>query len=202
MELIISLGGILCIYLGYRIFIIGTNQPFKIFSDLKGWKFKTAIVSPAIFLAVLGSLILCSPVITNIISIFQNERFINSYATKLILDELRKKNKEILSYRLDGKKMTTEYTNRSEPEKPHFVPRTFKESDRVIVTCNVLRLRKKPGTHYQIIGSLKKGDVVFIKEARGLWLRVSTVNYADGWVHGHYVKRSEPPGTNEQPKSL
>ena len=48
MELFISLGGILCIYLGYRIFIIGTNQPFQVFADLTGWKLMAAIISPAI----------------------------------------------------------------------------------------------------------------------------------------------------------
>jgi len=67
MELFISLGGILCIYLGYRIFIIGTNQPFQVFADLTGWKLMAAIISPAIFLSILGSLIICSLVITNII---------------------------------------------------------------------------------------------------------------------------------------
>ena len=89
--LFISLGGILCIYLGYRLLTIGANQPFDIFSDLKGWRFRTANLAPGVFFAVLGSVVLCSPVITSAISILQKETFINKYATKLILDELVEK---------------------------------------------------------------------------------------------------------------
>jgi uncharacterized protein YgiM (DUF1202 family) len=201
MELFISLGGILCIYLGYRIFIIGTNQPFQVFADLTGWKLMAAIISPAIFLSILGSLIICSPVITNIISIFQNQKFINSYATKLILEELQKKNKIISSQRFNDKEKTAEHTNKGYPEKLNFVSRTLEEPERAIVTCNVLRIRKHPGTHYQVIGSLRKGHIIIVKEKRGLWLRVSTGDYADGWVHSHYVKRPESLRTKNQPKT-
>ncbi len=100
--LFIALGGMLCIYLGYRLFTIGANQPFDIFSDLKGWRFKIANVAPGIFFAVLGSIVLCSPVITSAIAIFQKETFINKYATKLILDELVEKNKKMRSYQLEN----------------------------------------------------------------------------------------------------
>ena len=99
--LFISLGGILCIYLGYRLMVIGTNRPFKLFSDLKGWRFRVANLVPGVFFAILGSVVLCSSVITNAISILQKEAFINTYATKLILDELRKKNEEILGSKLE-----------------------------------------------------------------------------------------------------
>ncbi len=201
MEFYISIGGILCIYLGYRIFIIGTNQPFKVFSDLKGWKYKTAVISPAILLVTMGSLILCSPVITNIISIYQNEKFINSYATKLILEELRKKNKVILGCRINDEAKTTKYSNQTYPEKVDFLPRTLKEPDRAIVTSNVLRIRKNPGTQQQIIGSLRKGHIIIVKEKRGLWLRVSSDIHADGWVHGHYVKRLDKPGKKDPSSS-
>jgi hypothetical protein len=93
--LLISLGGILCIYLGYRLFTIGANQPFDIFSDLKGWRFRIANWAPGVFFTVLGSVVLCSPVITSAMSILQKETFINTYATKMILDELVEKNQKI-----------------------------------------------------------------------------------------------------------
>ena len=108
----ISLVGILFIYLGYRLLIKGENQAFTIFSNLKGWKFKAANIAPGILSAIIGSLVLCSPVITNIISILQQERFINTYATKLILDESRKKNDIILNYRLNNKTYSTNSTNK------------------------------------------------------------------------------------------
>jgi hypothetical protein len=197
MEIYISIGGILCIYLGYRIFIIGTNQPFKVFSDLQGWKFKAAVISPAIFLVIMGSLILCSPVIINIISIFQSEKFINSYATKLILEELREKNEVILGCRINDEAKPTKYSNQTYAEKADFSPRTLEEPERAIVTSSVLRVRKNPGTQQQIIGSLRKGNIITIKEKRGLWLRVSSDIHADGWVHGHYVKRLDKPGKKD-----
>ena len=110
--IMISLGGILFIYLGYRLLIKGANQAFTIFSNLKGWKFKAANIAPGILSAIIGSLVLCSPVLTNIISILQQERFINTYATKLILDESRKKNDIILNYRLNNKTYSTNSTNK------------------------------------------------------------------------------------------
>ena len=84
--LFIALGGTVCIYLGYRLLTIGANQPFDIFSDLKGWRLRIANLAPGLFFAVLGSIVLCSPVIVSAISILQKETFINKYATKLILD--------------------------------------------------------------------------------------------------------------------
>ena len=44
--------------------------------------------------------------------ILQQERFINTYATKLILDESRKKNDIILNYRLNNKTYSTNSTNK------------------------------------------------------------------------------------------
>ena len=103
-TILISLSGIFCLYLGYRIFIMGSDRHFKLFADMKGWKFKIANIAPGIFFAILGSIILCSPVITNVISILQKQSFINTYATKLILDELRKRNEIILSNKLNKKR--------------------------------------------------------------------------------------------------
>jgi uncharacterized protein YgiM (DUF1202 family) len=191
----ISLGGILCIYLGYRLFMIATNRPFKIFADLQGWKFKTANIAPGIFLAILGSVILCSPVITNAISILQKKTFINAYATKLILDELNRKNEEILSYKLENHVSLKESASKISPTTGHYSSTKLRKSNKAVVTPDLLRLRKEPGTHYQIIGFLRKGDVVTVKGTRGLWLRVSTGESSDGWIHGHYVRRLQGSGT-------
>lgn len=197
----ISLGGILCIYLGYRLLIIGTNQPFKIFSDLKGWKFKAANITPGIFFAILGAVVLCSPVVTNIIAVLQTETFINTYATKLILDELRQKNEVILDYRLEKNMALMESGSKVSANAGNFFPTKLEESNKAVVISNVLRLRKEPGTHYQIIGSLRKGDIIRVKETRGLWLRVATDEFADGFVHGRYVKRFKGSRTTDSAES-
>ena len=193
--LFISLGGILCIYLGYRLLTIGANQPFDIFSDLKGWRFKTANLAPGVFFAVLGSVVLCSPVITSAISILQKETFINKYATKLILDELVEKNKKIRSYQLENDVSLKEARSKFSPAPADSLPTKLKESNKAVVTSQRLRLRKKPGINHQIVGVLHKGDVITVKETRGVWLRISTNEITDGWVHGNYVRRQEDTET-------
>ena len=189
--LFISLGGILCIYLGYRLLTIGANQPFDIFSDLKGWRFRTANLAPGVFFAVLGSVVLCSPVITSAISILQKETFINKYATKLILDELVEKNKKIRSYQLENDVSLKEARSKISLAPDDSSPTKLKESNKAVVTSQRLRLRKKPGINHQIVGVLHKGDVITVKETRGVWLRISTNEITDGWVHGNYVRRQQ-----------
>ena len=189
--LFISLGGILCIYLGYRLLTIGANQPFDIFSDLKGWRFRTANLAPGVFFAVLGSVVLCSPVITSALSILQKETFINKYATKLILDELVEKNKKMRSYQLENDVSLKEVRSKLSTAPVDSSPTKLKESNKAVVTSQRLRLRKKPGINHQIVGVLYKGDVITVKETRGVWLRISTNEITDGWVHGNYVRRQE-----------
>ena len=189
--IIVSLGGILSIYLGYRVLTASLSQPFKIFSDLKGWKLKAANISPGIFLIITGSLVLSSPVLTNIVSILQKERFINTYATKLILEELRKKNDLILDYHLQSKTYSTNPTNKNLSVTSDSASGISEESTKAIVACNLLHVRIKPGVQHQIVSSLRKGDIITVKEARGYWLRLSTDELSEGWVDGQYVKRLE-----------
>jgi uncharacterized protein YgiM (DUF1202 family) len=180
--LFISLGGMLCIYLGYRLLTIGVNQPFDIFSDLKGWRFRIANLAPGVFFAVLGSVVLCSPVITSAMSILQKETFINKYATKLILDELVEKNKKMRSCELGNDVLSKEAISKLSPAPDDSSPTKLRESNKAVVTSQRLRLRKKPGLNHQIIGVLYKGEVLTVKETRGVWLRISTDESADGWV--------------------
>ena len=199
--LFISLGGILCIYLGYRLLTIGANQQFDIFSDLKGWRFRTANLAPGVFFAVLGSVVLCSPVITSALSILQKETFINKYATKLILDELVEKNKKLRSYQLENDVSLKEARSKLSPAPDDSSPTKLKGSNKAVVTSKRLRLRKRPGINHQIVGVLHKGDVITVKETRGVWLRISTNENADGWVHGNYVRRQQGTETAELNKT-
>ncbi len=195
--ILISLGGMLCLYLGYRLFMIGANRTFNIFSDLKGWRFKTVNIAPGVFFAILGSVILCSPVITSVLSILQKERFINTYATKLILDELRKKNEEVLGYKLENRGSRQESASRISADTADYSSKKLRTLNKAIVSPHTLRMRKEPGTHHEIVGSLSKGDIITVKEQRGLWLRISTDEFVDGWVHGHYVTLLNGSGTSD-----
>ena len=200
-TVLISLGGIFCLYLGYRIFIKGTDRQFYLFSDLEGWKFKVANTAPGIFFAILGAIILCSPIIANVALMMQNQTFINSYATKLILDELRSKNEIIVSNKLNEKMpVSGSLTARAfSVDRP--TPINPAPANKAIVTSQVLRLRAKPGTYHRIIGSLHKGDVITIKDMKGSWFRVSTAAFEDGWVHRRYVTALKSIRGKEQRKS-
>lgn len=200
-TILIALSGTFCVYLGYRVFITGTEQPFKLFSDLKGWKLKIANTAPGIFFAILGSIIICSPVIVDVIAIIQKESFMNTYATKLILDELRKRNEIILTNKLNESRYVADYNAEKSSTVDRFASRKSRSIEKAIVTADVLRLRKKPDMHHRIIGSLKKGDIVIIKDKRGSWYRVSADEFQDGWIHGQYARLLEDLGDSEQRKS-
>ena len=197
-TILISLSGTFCLYLGYRAFNTGAEQQFKLFSDLKGWKFKIANTAPGIFFAVLGSIIICSPVIVDVIAIMQKESFMNSYATKLIMDELRKRNEIILANELNESRYVADYSAERSSTEDKLVPRQSSSAEKAVVTADVLRLRKKPGTYHRVIGSLNKGDVVTIKDKRGSWYRVTTDEFLDGWIHGHYARLLESLRASEQ----
>ena len=197
-TLFISLGGIFCLYLGYRIFIKGTDRQFYLFSDFEGWKFKVANTAPGIFFAILGSIILCSPVIVNVISIMQKQSFVNTYATKLILGELRSRNEIILASKLNEKVSVSDSLTASASSTDKLTPKNPKATNKAIVTSNVLHLRAKPGTYHRVIGSLNKGDIVTIQDTSGSWFRVSTVAFEDGWVHKEYVRALKSWSGKEQ----
>ncbi|UCG11793.1 MAG: SH3 domain-containing protein [Deltaproteobacteria bacterium] len=194
---VVSLGGMVCVYLGYRLLLLGINHPFKIFSDLSGWRFKVANVTPGVLFAILGTVVLCFPITANIVAILQKQTFINSYATKLILDELYNRNEQLLHHRIRNNLSVVKSAPGISPSTVKLSTISPRKLDRAKVTSNVLRVRKQPGTRYRIIGALRKGDIIAVKETRGLWLRVSTDKFADGWVHGNYVTRLEDYRSND-----
>ncbi|MGB6381224.1 MAG: SH3 domain-containing protein, partial [Syntrophobacteria bacterium] len=135
------------------------------------------------------------------LSILQKETFINKYATKLILDELVQKNKKLRSYQLENDVSLKEARSKLSPAPVESSPTKLEESNKAVVTSQRLRLRKKPGINHQIVGVLYKGDVITVKETRGVWLRISTNEITDGWVHGNYVRRQEGTETADSNKT-
>jgi hypothetical protein len=200
-TILISLGGTFCLYLGYRVFITGAEQQFQLFSDLKGWKLRIANTAPGIFFAILGTIIICSPVIVDVISIIQKESFMNTYATKLILEELQKRNEIILANRLNESRYVVDYSAERSSSVDTFASKKSTPIEKATVTASVLLLRKEPDTYHGVIGSLKKGDIVTIKDKRGSWYRVSTDEFQDGWIHGDYARPLQSLGASEQGKS-
>ena len=200
-TILIPLGGIFCLYLGYRVFTTGAEKQFNLFSDLKGWKFKIANTAPGIFFAILGSVIICSPVIVGAISILQKQSFINTYATKLIIDELQKRNEIILANKLNESRYVADYRTERTPTVDKLTSQKSGPLEKAVVTTKMLNLRKEPGKHHSVIGSLKKGDIVTIKDTRGSWFRVSTDEFEDGWIHGQYATLLDNLSTAKQGNS-
>ncbi len=53
------------------------------------------------------------------------------------------------------------------------------------VTASRLNVRGGPGTRFEVIGTLNRGDKVEVEARSGSWARIGT----DGWVHASYLRR-------------
>lgn len=68
---------------------------------------------------------------------------------------------------------------------------TFK-SYKVKVTASVLNIRAGASTKYDIVGELKKGDIVTVIDKNGNWEKTSK-----GWIHSDYTKEvTDTPSTS------
>ena len=65
------------------------------------------------------------------------------------------------------------------PERGH-------DTDRFAVTASKLNVRSGPGSRFDVIGSLKRGDVVQLEATSGDWGRIDD----DGWVHRGYLRQT------------
>jgi len=59
------------------------------------------------------------------------------------------------------------------------------DSEQFKVTASSLNVRGGPGTNFNTIASLKKGELVEILERNGDWGRIND----DGWIHTGYIQR-------------
>ncbi len=56
------------------------------------------------------------------------------------------------------------------------------------VTAHRLNLRAKSSSKSEILGVLKKGDVIEIKSQKGKWFQVQSKTGHTGWVFGRYIE--------------
>ncbi len=63
--------------------------------------------------------------------------------------------------------------------------RYTKEVERAIVSASTLNVRSGSGGNYPKIGSVSRGDVVFVHERSGLWCRI---DLEDKWVSSQYLQ--------------
>jgi N-acetylmuramoyl-L-alanine amidase len=75
----------------------------------------------------------------------------------------------------------------SEESKDNDSEPIVQRAEKMESTADGLRIRKGPGTNFQVIGSVNKGDVLQYKEKSEGWIRIS-FKQVDGWVHSDYLK--------------
>lgn len=196
-DIVIALGGVLCIYFGYRLFVLGASQTFELFSHLKGWKSKIASLAPGSFLIISGLTIFLSLVTTRVVTIIQHESLRQAYTTKLILDELRKMKDTSLNKEVREDTTSVKASEKLSSSRSHFSSNSLTRTSKAIVIPKRLNLRKAPGANHPIVGTLRQGDIILIGKVRGAWLQVLTAGNTPGWVHGDYVNRVEDPGMKE-----
>jgi len=73
-----------------------------------------------------------------------------------------------------------------------------------IVTASVLNIRSGPNTSYKIVGTVKKGNTVYITNTKTGWYKISSGSKS-GWVSSKYIKKTLtriPASTVNKMKSL
>ena len=77
----------------------------------------------------------------------------------------------------------------------------IKSVDHRVVTGNSVNFRKGPGTNYNSIGKLNKGDRVEYLETVGSWIKVK-YNSTEGFVHSNYISTSSNTGESNEDTSV
>ena len=77
----------------------------------------------------------------------------------------------------------------------------IKSVDHRVVTGNSVNFRKGPGTNYNSIGKLNKGDRVEYLETVGSWIKVK-YNSTEGFVHSNYISTSSNTGESNGDTSV
>lgn len=65
------------------------------------------------------------------------------------------------------------------------LPERGEESDKFEVTASKLNVRGGPGTRFEAIGTLDKGNIVKVEAVNGNWARIDD----NGWVHTGFLRR-------------
>jgi N-acetylmuramoyl-L-alanine amidase len=77
---------------------------------------------------------------------------------------------------------------------------TKQKSEKMVSTADGLRIRKGPGTNFQVIGSVNKGDVLEYKERSEGWVKI-VYKQIEGWVHSDYLN-GIPTETPANPETI
>lgn len=62
-----------------------------------------------------------------------------------------------------------------------------------VVISEALNIRSGPGTQYEVVGKLKQGDKVYVKEFVGNWAKIKTENDTAAFVNQKLIKAVKRP---------
>ncbi len=95
-------------------------------------------------------------------------------------------------YALEGaNKETVKATNNVELKINQ--DKKIETTKREMVTASALNVRKEATKDSEVVGSLKKNDIVIILEAKGEWSKIQVSEGVEGWINNKYT-------TNEKAK--
>ncbi|MFE8696839.1 SH3 domain-containing protein [Cytobacillus sp. FJAT-53684] len=97
--------------------------------------------------------------------------------------------KEWIEIQLDsGKKgWVADWLVSKEDSKDSGTTASISADNHAAVTVDGLRVRKGPGTNYQVIGTINKGNDFTVLSTSGDWVQLDT-SYGVGWVSSEYVQ--------------
>ncbi len=76
----------------------------------------------------------------------------------------------------------------------HTIQSTSVSTAKAYVNGDGVRLRSGPGTNYHIKARLVAGQVLYVTERRGEWVRCQVHGGQDGWIHSSLVKFEQGAG--------
>lgn len=96
---------------------------------------------------------------------------------------------EVASLKGTGTATTTPSTTTPTTTTPsNTTPSTSNTSTTLTVTGNTLRVRTGPGTNYEVVASLSKGEKVTKLGVEGDWYRVQTSDGKTGYISSQYAQ--------------
>lgn len=96
---------------------------------------------------------------------------------------------EVASLKGTGTATTTPSTTTPTTTTPTTTtPSTSNTSTTLTVTGNTLRVRTGPGTNYEVVASLSKGEKVTKLGVEGDWYRVQTSDGKTGYISSQYAQ--------------
>lgn len=69
--------------------------------------------------------------------------------------------------------------------KQHLNSERGDDTEKFVVTASRLNVRGGPGTRFDVLKTISRGDTVEVNARSGSWAKIS----ADGWVHSSYLRR-------------